>query len=304
MSLTQEIKDPKSRIGGFVREVFPSKRNRRLLAEIKGVLDGGEPVCLLEKGTPAYVHGLIGHAIDYRIRYHFAHTPADRLDWAQQGAWMVTRQPEGLPSDCTLEFFDLVDRIVSKIAPHRRQPVHEEELEITRYCLILAIFEGIRRSGGQGRPPSFFAETASQDATGLLDAIPESWVRDTAELAGIFAASRADWRGAPATLNPEFAGASDVDGADGDLIVDGCLWDIKTTIKNRADGILLYQLLGYVLLDYEDEHAIESVGFLFPRQNDSIHWPLAELMRELSGQADISVSGLRQQLRRRLRPAS
>ena len=58
--------------------------------------------------------------------------------------------------------------------------------------------------------------------------------------------------GKPATLHPVFAGARNVGGADGDLIVDGCLWDIKTTTQ-KAQGKWLFQLLGYDLLDNDDD---------------------------------------------------
>ena len=379
MSLKQQIEKKDSPLGGFLREVFPSKRNRGLLAGIKGVLNGQETVCLLDSDPRQRPYSLVGHAVDYRIRYHFDHTAGDRLKWASKGAWAVTnirnqdlfrilrtnasrlpgyiltpfghvpedtedwqcfgdievedgdftvwRIPNSSPDlsvppslqllrladpdfertalslDCTLEIFDLLDRTIGKIAPHRRQPTPEEEREIARFCLALGVFESMERSG-QGWPPSFLGAAIPRNATDFLESIPEPWVRDAAGLAGMFAVSRADWRGVPATLNPEFAGAPDVRGADGDLIVDGCLWDIKTTIRKNADRKWLDQLLGYILLDYEDEYAIESVGFLFPRQNASVHWPLADLMQELSGQADISLSDLRLQLRRRLRSDS
>ncbi len=101
-------------------------------------------------------------------------------------------------------------------------------------------------------------------------------------------------------LNPVFSGAKDVGGADGDFIVDRCLWDIKTTIRRKADGWWFYQLLGYVLLDYDNEYGIDGVGILFPRQNESIHWPLNMLIHELSGRSDLSLDRLRQELRQKL----
>ena len=54
------------------------------------------------------------------------------------------------------------------------------------------------------------------------------------------------------------AGSGDVGGADFDLLIDGCLFDVKTTI-NPARYTLdaLRQLLGYVLLNNDDAHAIQ-----------------------------------------------
>ena len=91
MSLTKQVEQSSSPAGKFLREVFPTGRNRRLLAEINQELDSHPTIFRLESGTPPYVHGLIGQAIDYRIRYHFRNTPADELRMAGQGAWTATR---------------------------------------------------------------------------------------------------------------------------------------------------------------------------------------------------------------------
>ena len=40
--------------------------------------------------------------------------------------------------------------------------------------------------------------------------------------------------------------------------------------------------------------------FTFPRQNGAVHWPLTDLIRELSGRTDLSLPGLRQELGGRL----
>ena len=97
-------------------------------------------------------------------------------------------------------------------------------------------------------------------------------------------------------MNPTFEGSRDVGGANGDLIVNGCLWDIKTTLNKRAKGVWLYQLLGYVLLDYRDEHEIDHVGFLFPRQAASVCWNLQNLANELSGIQEVPITDMRQEI--------
>ena len=372
MSLSREVENPQSPVGRFLREFFPAKNNRSLLAEIHGQLDVPELSCRLEESTPSWVHSIIGQAIDYRIRYHFDNTPANQFSMALEGAWAVTRTNEFfdalradpsrfpdymitpfgdtpknreyvifsdieidegnysiwsrstrksyirpsmlsalyqarypdleyLPLDCTLGFFGYLDQISEKIAAHRRRPTPEEELDLARLCLVLSVFESLRRSGGRGWPPQFFGEKLPQNATELINTIPILWVEDVASLATTFVEHHSAWRGASAVLNPVLPGARDVGGADGDLIIDGCLWEIKTTMRERARGRWLYQLLGYVILDYENEYAIDRAGFLFPRQNKSIHWSLPALIRRLSGRTDLSMACLRQQLSRRLR---
>ncbi|MCD5422473.1 hypothetical protein LRS71_23450 [Rhodococcus pyridinivorans] len=67
------------------------------------------------------------------------------------------------------------------------------------------------------------------------------------------------------TAGLEFAG-SHLIGADADLLVDGLLLDIKA--KNEATTIKkpeVYQLAGYVLLDFDDIHRIEQVGIYWTR---------------------------------------
>lgn len=98
-------------------------------------------------------------------------------------------------------------------------------------------------------------------------------------------------------LNPEFAGAEDVGGADGDFIADGCLWEIKTTKQSGAQGVWLHQLLGYLLLDYEDEYAIDRAGVLLPRQNTRVSWPIGELIATMSGRDDLDLAELRREFR-------
>ena len=77
-------------------------------------------------------------------------------------------------------------------------------------------------------------------------------------------------------LNPKFGAASMlVGGADADLVLDGCLIDIKTTKYPRLDPRDFYQLIGYYLLygfdgiDCSDSkttgHEINSLAIYFSR---------------------------------------
>lgn len=368
MPLKTDVKDPNSPLGEYLRNVFPSRRNRRILAQIRDLLTGRPPDCALDSDAAPWIRGLVGHAVDYRIRLHFGHFQSEHLGLARQGAWAVVcmedfirllrfspsrfpgyavtrlgkapgetadwrmlrdeetedgdftiwELPAGNPDtgpvfpagstimealhpeparkrllpECILEFFVLLDQTVNSVAAHCRSPSMPEERRLARFCLVLAVFEGIRRSN---RPmlPEILQANALGDAESLLKAIPRSWVDDVTRLATSFRNRHPDWQGAEASLNPAFEGSRDVGGADGDLIVDGCLWEIKTTLNVKAEGFWLYQLLGYVLLDYDDKHAIDHVGFLFPRHAASLSWNLQELVDELSGRRNFSVAAMR-----------
>ncbi len=61
--------------------------------------------------------------------------------------------------------------------------------------------------------------------------------------------------------------------------------EIKTTVSSQwFPRKTLYQLLGYVLLDYPDEHRIRSVGIYFARQARLVRWTYSEMIsRQRSG---------------------
>lgn len=82
----------------------------------------------------------------------------------------------------------------------------------------------------------------------------------------------------PHDLNPVFAGSEDVDGADADLIVDGLLIDIKTSINTTISQEYIYQLIGYALLDYTDEYRMHSIGLYMARQGILLQWELESVL--------------------------
>lgn len=256
--------------------------------------------------------------MDYRIRYHFAVTPA-REFVAFHGALLVIRPEEvklpppaiaraaliaeesKLTHACVAGFFEALDLTVDVIAPHQRHPDEAEERGLARLCLVLAAFESAFRNP-YAWPPPWLGDARPESAQELLALEPDDWVEDAAALGSVFAERYPEWHGADAVLNPNFAGSIDIGGADADLITDGCLWEIKTTKARRAQGEWLRQLLGYVLLDYEDEHAIERVGLLLPRQSTRFSWPAGELIAELSGRDDLDLATLRERFRRICEP--
>ena len=90
--------------------------------------------------------------------------------------------------------------------------------------------------------------------------------------------------GKPVTLNPTFAGSRLVGGADADIIVERTLFELKTSQQARpVDREHLWQILGYVLLDFEDAHHIKAVGFDFARHDVTRSWAVEELTGILAG---------------------
>lgn len=365
VSLTGQLDDRSSPVGMFFRETFPLTRSA--LREFRQAL--GAPLILrLSEDAGGGVFGQIGTAVDYRIRYHFAHTPWTELAavrGAAQASFLpgdrsgsaVTWVPENpvhrvtgvppeaidepardylcrvqgvspeavdrptrieigpLPSDRVSLFsagstdwvpqdpvvpavFLALEQAVEAIAPHRRIPGEAEERTLARFCLVLSAFEAACRSRHPSAwPPPYFGDDPPGSVDDLLALVPDDWVEDAAALGAAFARSHSAWQGADTALNPSFAGSEDVGGADADLIVDGTLWDIKTTKRQKARGLWLHQLLGYALLDYDDRHAIDRVGFVLTRQDTEVSWPIGEFIAAMSGCTDLELPDLRERMR-------
>ncbi|HEU5378838.1 MAG TPA: hypothetical protein VFV38_25725, partial [Ktedonobacteraceae bacterium] len=121
------------------------------------------------------------------------------------------------------------------------------------------------------------------------------WIDDLCNLSWLFYHTHAHLLSRPHLLNPTFAGSTDVGGADADMIVDGCLIDIKTTKQSKVDPRWLRQLAGYLLLDYRDEYHLHSVGLYLARHGVFLSWPVEYFIQTLTGDPEISVTALRQE---------
>ncbi|MEV0348347.1 hypothetical protein AB0H88_21450 [Nonomuraea sp. NPDC050680] len=78
-----------------------------------------------------------------------------------------------------------------------------------------------------------------------------------------------------------FTGSADVGDADADLITGGLLLDVKASTKATAGRKEFYQLIGYVLLDYDDRYRIDSVGLYLSRFGRLITWTVTDYLRLL-----------------------
>ena len=179
------------------------------------------------------------------------------------------------------QFFADLDDVLQSTKPVKTRLAASDENKLNRYCIVLAELEEFRRSGryrlaslggNNGVTPSQFIE--------LVEA---HWIEDLKELSWLFYDRCSHLLTLPATLNPTFTGSSDIGGADADLIVDGTIIEIKSTVQSEIEVDYVRQLLGYVLLDYDDAHKISSVGLYMARQGLLFQWDLSEAIRVLSG---------------------
>lgn len=203
------------------------------------------------------------------------------------------------------EFFSCLDNLTQSLQPQGRRLATEEEDQLNRFCIILGLFEPLARqlllpSRSQSIPSHLLGPLADREFTSvneLLDIVELDRLADMRELSWAFHDQCSHLLSLPHTLNPTFEGSSDVGGADADLIVDGTLIDIKTTIKPEIDNNWLWQLLGYTLLDYSDECGINAIALYMARQGLYLRWDLEEALRGLCGEHPPSLEELRAELK-------
>ena len=307
MSLTSHLSNPRDPVRAWIDARFPDIA--ALVANSRRSVRDATTVCAID-GRPPTTSGM---AIDYRIRYAFAVTPpaeliayggaADVLSdllleinpehpalWRMvPGTGMGVQQAVdpltlGLPPNPVSAFFARLADRVPTIAPVDRALDDAAERELSRYCFALGLFEEVWRTGtiAPGSLLSTMGPTTTADE--FLSAIPDIWVEALAQLAQLFPDAFGDRFGRPAVLNPVFAQSSAVGGADADLISDGMLLEIKTTINPRIDGAWIRQLLGYLLLDTAAEFDITSLGLYLARQGRLLVWPLPDALDSIAGQ--------------------
>jgi hypothetical protein len=80
----------------------------------------------------------------------------------------------------------------------------------------------------------------------------------------------------PYHANPKFQGSLAIGGAGADFIIGGAIFELKTlgTLNIPAVRDALLQLIGYTLLDYDDEYKIRQVGVYASRQQWVTAWPI------------------------------
>ncbi len=328
MSLTSHLKDPASPIGQFIKRRFAqtARLTKTANQQLKSAM-----TLRPELSNPSYPYAFIGTAIDYRLRYAFEITPYQRLV-AWHGALELTTKPwesdddtpidwENIPAGMPLPvgasgnlldiaegpypfklvkaFFDSLDtalQALQALQPVGRCLEREAERTLDRYCVVLGFFEQVFRSNAYLQGP-LMQPTVKHSVEELLAIPQDTWLGDLGQMYGLFYDRYHQLLAQPYILNPTFAGSLDVGGADADMVIDGCLIDIKASVSPQIKAEYLYQLAGYLLLDYDDQLHINSVGIYMARQGMLFTWSVAEFLRQLTGEDTVSLVSLRRQFR-------
>jgi hypothetical protein len=310
MSLTSHLKNPNSTVRKFMRERFPN--TRRVMALSRGQM-GERPTCRPNGPVP---WSLIGTALDYRLRFYFPQTGGKAsvedlicfrgaakacggsVSYAEDNTPLELLPPADARTGCLdhgllINFFASLKDCLKQNPPQQRLDSCAED-ELLRHCVIMAALDCFFRSSRNEQSFLLFPKRC-QTLAELLAVAERAWLDDLLGLSWDFCDTFPDLWSQPAALNPTFDGSGFVGGADADLIVNGCLIDFKTTIHPLKDNDWIYQLLGYVLLDWHDENMIDHLAVYFARQSYLLKWNVSELLVELTGDVDVTLEGIRQE---------
>lgn len=265
MSLTSLIDDKNSKLSQWMEQVFDRHAITSLVKETNSLLDE-QPLLLIEHNQ----YGLVGTAFDYLFRWQFG--PLNKTV-AGNGALRLQRQHK-------YNALDVVKAIIE--SGNRLEVGSREQIE---YAVMLAWFEAVFRSPRWPHEllTALQRRTTTEVVAELRTRIQPQVLDDLMLL----------WEGIPSVwgkafvgeihLNPTFAGSRDVGGADADWIINGVLYDCKVSKRQRSFSRReVLQVLGYVLLDYNDTYSTHSIGWYYPRQQIRFTHPLPDIMQRLN----------------------
>jgi hypothetical protein len=201
------------------------------------------------------------------------------------------------PLKLVRQFFESLDYTLQTIQPVGRRLDAEAEHFLDRYCVVLSFFEQVFRSNAYLQGP-LLQPTVKQSVEELLTIPQDSWLDDLSQIFNLFYTRNHELSSRPYILNPTFAGSLDIGGADADLVVDGCLIDIKASLSSQIKAEYLYQLAGYLLLDYDNQLHMNAVAIYMARQGMLFTWSIPEFLHQLTGNESAELGSLRRVLRK------
>jgi hypothetical protein len=164
---------------------------------------------------------------------------------------------------------------------------------------VAASYEDVYRTGEVRRPGVLADATPSTTLREMAAAVPEYVLGDLKRQFELARPVFWQLRALPpeqVSCGPVFTGSTDIGGADADFIVDGLLLDCKSTVTPYKLGTAeIYQLAGYLLLDYDDQYGIRRVGLYLSRQGEDITWDVRDFLGQLGAREPLPA------LRRRFR---
>jgi hypothetical protein len=299
LSLTGQLRHDDSPVSQFMAQHLPSSLavQRDYVARLAGLPYPVQPIDVQRPDWAA-----LGHAIDYRLRLSFGATlgPAVSHGLALLDGY-VPGAPVGSGLNALIEAGEL---LLATVDAYLTNPGSLTEDAVIRLCFVASFFEDIYRTGQIRRFSLLARATANTELADLTAAVPAYVIDDIGQQMRLAQRPLAPFRALPPQAKicgPIFAGSSDVP-ADADYILKGLLLDCKATKDPRRLGREeIYQLAGYLLLDYDNQFGINHVGLYLSRQGGLITWSTEEFLHRLG--ATTALPYLRARLREHLRRA-
>lgn len=301
VTLTGQLDRTGSPLGVWVRGHLSG--TRPLLAELRRQVNPAVRVPLPERPYPAgWEPGRQATAHELRLRASLA-----RPDLA-----LAERMADRLPpehAEPVAQAVRLAGSLLDLLKPwDREQPwLLDQEAEewLARCCWLLAQLETAWRRGAHDPAGPLCAGYPSGHA--VLGAASHESVEDLSRLAAAAAEGpiTAYRSAAPGTvvLGPEPSEQRLVGGADGDLLVDGTLIEVKTVGNLSAiTNKVLWQIALYVLLD-DGRLCVERVALYLGRHPQLVIWDVDDYLGVLSG-GGLDREALRASLCVALRPST
>lgn len=152
--------------------------------------------------------------------------------------------------------------------------------------IVFAWCESIYRAGGRAIRSSLGERlSAARNVDEVYDSIPPLMLEDIARLRIVNQRQIKHWRlrmkhGAFFVSNPSFSGDFLVGGSDGDWFIDNTLFDFKVKDTITAPWVrkTLMQLLGYLILDLDNDYQATRIGIWLPRQATVRTWEIEEVL--------------------------
>lgn len=318
--LTQQIKSSDSFTRRFIDAHFPELKT--ISRECCRALRARGLTRQANMHEHSAVSMLVGTAIDYRVKAYFDRN-VHLLSPVERGLHVLrtlietevhTQLPHGRvriesiknpwhrerQRDLAHHFIESFTKFIMRIRPERRRLNQETEDRLCRYCVVLAYLDWIGR-GGPGRFSALdrMMRIGTKPITRMLSYVDKTVVSDVANLSALFREQHAqllrNFR--KATIGGTLSGSEDVGGADFDLLVDGCLIDIKTTLTPQIKTEHLRQLVGYWLLDYDDSLRIRWAAICLLRHGHTQHF---DIRRDLAP-TSLPIEEIREAFREGLR---
>ena len=286
MSLTSELRRKSSWVNLFFKERFGA-----LTDFVKR--DAGPSVkalCTEVSARDGVSPAEVGLAFDHRLRLHSGADPASAV--VLSGIDRMAFLGSGHGADADRAWADAMRALVLSV------PAGDDCL-LARVSVVLAWLDMGFRSGGRWSPAMQGLAARCGAGAGLTwkDCVASVEDACAAEVNDLMRLVRRRHGFLPlrsAVCGPVFDGSGLVGGADADFILGNTLYEIKTVLRPR-DKLpdRLRQLIGYLLLDWNDRYGLETAGFYFARQGEFVSWPAAFLIRETTGDAGTTLADLR-----------